>query len=79
MRDTDDHPRDNPHKLQKVLNNQLERGAVNITVKEGESIELSNGTTIVYRKRKGSSVSIIVIAPRNTRIYRQHYKKKDTE
>ena len=75
-------PKDNPHKLQKLLNDKLERGAVAVTIKIGESIELSNGTTLVFKKKKSTAsnaVCVVIIAPRATRIYRPHFQEKETE
>jgi hypothetical protein len=74
-----DHPKDNPHKLQKVLNDRLERGAVAVTIKIGESIELSNGTTLIFKKKKATAsnaICVVIVAPRETRVYRQSYSEK---
>jgi hypothetical protein len=75
-------PKDNPHKLQKLLNDKLERGAVAVTIRIGESIELSNGVTLIFKKKKttaSNAVCVVVVAPRDTRIYRPHFKEKETE
>lgn len=66
-----DHPKRNPHKLQKIANELLERGAIAMSVKLNEEIHLSNGCTVIFKKFKNSqSVTLIIIAPRDVRVYR---------
>lgn len=57
---------------QQEINKQLERGAVCVTLKTQDSIELSNGVTIVFKESRSTrSARIVVIAPRDVLICRE--------
>jgi hypothetical protein len=59
------------HKIQKLINDKLERTAIGMTLRLGDSIEFSNGTTVIYKQKKGSNQAmLVVLAPKEVRAYR---------
>lgn len=55
---------------QQRVNNRIERGALGLTLDIGESVEFTNGVTLIIRQKKGRRVTVIILAPQNVRAYR---------
>jgi len=60
------------HEAQKLTNKQIEnRGCVAVTLKAGESLELSNGITVIFRKKRSANAgTFIIIAPKDVIVHR---------
>lgn len=66
------------HHFQMMENEKLERAAFGLTLKTNERLEFSNGLTLLFKRKSGRTVRVVVIAPRDVAAYRPR-KKADAE
>lgn len=60
------------HVVQEKQNSDLERTALGMTVNIGETLEFSNGITLIVRKKKGANaIGIVLLMPEAIKVYRQ--------
>lgn len=74
------HPANSPHFLQKLANDKLDRSAFATTMKLGQSLEFSNGTTVIFKKAKGSKQTMLVLlVPRDVDVYWEVSKREKVD
>jgi hypothetical protein len=67
-----------PHATQELINDAIPyRGVVALTLTHGESVELTNGITVYFsKKRSCSQVGLVILASKDVRISRGFRRKR---